>query len=155
MNFLNATSPAEIEAARVLFKEYEAWLGLNLCFQNFEQELAELPGKYAPPDGRLFLVFDDEQMAGCVALRRLSEDTCEMKRLFLRPAFRGRSLGRRMVQQIIEEARRMGYRRLRLDTLPGRMDQAIALYGSFGFTQIEPYYDSPISEALFMELKLQ
>lgn len=155
MRFTQASSADKIDAARELFREYEAWLGLDLCFQNFEKELAELPGAYAPPEGRLLLAFDGEQLAGCVALRKLSDDVCEMKRLFLRPQFHGRGLGRQLADRIIEEARRIGYKRMRLDTLPEQMATAITLYGSIGFKQIEPYYNNPVPGALFMELELR
>src|SRR5436190_7928282 len=128
MNFIQASFSVEIDQARELFREYEAWLNLDLCFQNFEKELAGLPGAYASPSGRLLLVFDDEDLAGCVALRRLSDDVCEMKRLFLRPQFHGRGLGRKVAQQIIDEARAIGYQRMRLDTLSEQMGSAIGLY---------------------------
>jgi GNAT superfamily N-acetyltransferase len=154
MQFTQASLPEEIEAARNLFKEYEAWLGLSLCFQNFEQELAHLPGDYAPPRGRLLLVSEHELLAGCIALRPIDLTTCEMKRLFLRPGFRGKGLGRKMIDYLVHEARTVGYERMRLDTIGGRMDRAIALYRSVGFKEIEPYYDSPVGETIFMELDL-
>jgi GNAT superfamily N-acetyltransferase len=154
VRFIQASQVDEIEQARGLFREYEAWLGLDLCFQNFEKELAELPGAYAPPNGRLLLAFDNDQLAGCVALRKLSDEVCEMKRLFLRPQFHGQGRGRELAERIIEEARRAGYERMRLDTLPQQMGKAIALYRLLGFKEIEPYYTNPVSGALFMELKL-
>ncbi len=149
-----AELPQEIENVRKLFREYEASLGLSLCFQSFEQELAELPGKYALPDGRLLLVFHEESLAGCIALRKIDHDICEMKRLFLRSEFRNKGVGRRAVQHLINEARSIGYKRMRLDTIAGRMDEAIALYRALGFKEIKPYYDSPVNETLFMELVL-
>jgi len=154
MKFIQASSPHEIDQARVLFREYEAWLGLDLCFQNFEKELAELPGAYAPPSGRLLLAFEHGELAGCVALRRLSDDVCEMKRLFLRPQFHGRGLGREIAKRIIEEGRAIGYQKMRLDTLSEQMGSAIALYRGLGFAEIAPYYSNPVSGALFMELEL-
>lgn len=154
MRFTQASSPDEIDQARALFREYEAWLGLDLCFQNFERELTELPGAYAPPAGRLLLAFDNEQLAGCVALRQLSDGVCEMKRLFLRPQFHGNGRGRALAQRIIDEARGAGYERMRLDTLPEQMGKAIALYRSLGFKEIAPYYNNPVTGALFMELDL-
>jgi ribosomal protein S18 acetylase RimI-like enzyme len=128
-----ARHAGDIDEARTLFTEYAAWLGVNLCFQNFEKELAELPGEYVPPSGRLWLAIENDQVAGCVALRKIGEGTGEMKRLFVRPQFRGRGLGRMLTETIIEAARAIGYQRLRLDTLPGKMDQAIAMYRSLGF----------------------
>lgn len=149
-----ATGP-EIEIARSLFQEYAAGLGISLCFQNFDQELANLPGDYAPPSGRLLLVRYGEQLAGCVALRGLDDEVCEMKRLYLRPEFRGKGLGRKTVDAIVAEAKQIGYSRMKLDTLPGRMDDAIALYRLLGFTETEPYYQNPVAGALFMERYLE
>jgi putative acetyltransferase len=154
MKLILATSESDIKEARTLLQEYAAWLGISLCFQNFDRELASLPGEYAPPDGRLLLAFEDDELAGCIALRKIRATTCEMKRLFLRPEFRGRGLGRVLVERIIEEARQIGYTQMCLDTLPGRMDQAIALYKSIGFKEIEPYYNNPVAGATFMELRL-
>ncbi|HEV2903944.1 MAG TPA: GNAT family N-acetyltransferase [Pyrinomonadaceae bacterium] len=154
MRFIQASQVDEIDAARELFREYEAWLGLDLCFQNFEKELAELPGAYAPPNGRLLLAYENDQLAGCVALRKLSDGVCEMKRLFLRPQFHGHGRGREQAEHIIDEARRAGYERMRLDTLPEQMGKAIALYRSLGFKEIEPYYENPVTGAMFMELDL-
>ncbi|HKM75689.1 MAG TPA: GNAT family N-acetyltransferase [Candidatus Bathyarchaeia archaeon] len=125
-----------------------------MCFQDFESELRNLPGEYAPPAGALMLAFEEEQVAGCVALRRIMDDTCEMKRLYIRPVFRRKGLGRRLVIAVIEEARRIGYVRIRLDTLP-TMNEAISLYRSLGFRKIEPYRHNPIEGACFMELRLQ
>ncbi|MDX6713437.1 MAG: hypothetical protein QOH96_4453 [Blastocatellia bacterium] len=154
MKLILAKSESDIKEARTLLEEYAAWLGISLCFQNFDRELAALPGEYAPPDGRLLLAFEDDEVAGCIALRKIRATTCEMKRLFLRPEFRGRGQGRVLVERIIEEARQIGYTQMCLDTLPGRMDQAIALYKSIGFKEIEPYYNNPVAGATFMELRL-
>jgi putative acetyltransferase len=154
MRFIQASSAQEIDEARTLFREYESWIETDLCFQNFENELAELPGKYAPEDGRLLLAYVDDKLAGCVALRRLDGETCEMKRLFLRPEFHGRGLGRKLAEKIIEEARASGYRQMRLDTIPGRMDQAITLYRSHGFREIPAYCNNPVPGAIFMQLSL-
>jgi len=154
MQIIQASSPDEIDQARSLFREYETWLGLDLCFQNFEKELAELPGAYAPPAGRLLLAFEGDQLAGCVALRKLTDDTCEMKRLFLRTGFQGRGLGRQLVDAILTEAREIGYRRMRLDTLSAHMGKAISLYRTLGFKEIAPYYNNPVPGALFMEREL-
>jgi putative acetyltransferase len=152
---IRAQSPEDIEHARTLFREYAAWLEIDLCFQNFEKELAELPGEYAPPNGRLFLASKDTGIAGCVALRKIGEGTCEIKRLFVRPEFRGQGLGRKLAEAMIREAKQLGYERMRLDTLPPKMNDAIALYRSLGFVEIEPYYDNPIQGAKFMELSLK
>ena len=143
-----------IDSARQLFREYSTWLEIDLCFQNFEKELAELPGDYAPPDGRLLLALHDERIAGCVALRKIGEGVCEMKRLFVRPEFRGKGIGRSLIEAIIREAKEIGYERMRLDTLPPKMNDAIVLYRSYGFKEIAPYYNNPVPGAKFMELLL-
>jgi len=144
----------DIETVRMLFREYESWLGMDLCFQGFEQELADLPGKYAEPDGRLFLASEDGAALGCVALRKLENDVCEMKRLYLRPEARGRGLGNILIEKIIEAARSIGYQKLRLDTHPPKMGKAVSLYESHGFRPIPPYYNNPHEDVLFMELEL-
>ena len=154
MKLVQVESDEQVQQARGLFEEYAAWVGFNLCFQNFDKELSELPGDYAPPDGRLLLAVENDQMAGCVALRKIGEGIGEMKRLYVRPEFRGKGLGRTLIETIIEAARDLGYRRLRLDTLPGKMDQAIAMYRSLGFKDIERYYNNPYETAAFMELLL-
>jgi carbonic anhydrase len=154
LRITQASSKSDIEQARELFQEYEAGLGISLCFQNFAEELANLPGEYAPPRGRLLLAHEFDQLMGCVALRPVGPMTCEMKRLFVRPAYRDRGLGRVLVEAIIEEARKLAYTHLRLDTLPGRMERAIELYRSIGFVEIEPYYDTPVDSTKFMELDL-
>jgi putative acetyltransferase len=154
MQIFPAETDDDIRNARTLFEEYAGGLGISLCFQNFDRELANLPGDYAPPDGRLLLAAEEAQLAGCVALRKLEPTVCEMKRLFLRPSHRGRGLGRVLVETIIDEARKLGYTKMRLDTIPGRMDQAIVLYRSIGFVEIAPYYESPVEGAKFMELNL-
>lgn len=154
MNLRQAESDAEIEQARGLFQEYAAWLEVDLCFQNFDRELRGLPGDYAPPSGRLLLASEDQELVGCVALRRLGEDICEMKRLYLRPQFRGRGLGRELAIAIIDAARSIGYKRMRLDTLARQMTQAVAMYRSLGFVEIEPYYENPTEGTLYLELAL-
>jgi len=151
---IQARSAGDITQARELFREYEAWLEVDLCFQSFAKELAELPGKYAPPDGRLLLAMNDGQVAGCAALRKIDHGICEIKRLFLRPQFRGKGLGRQLAEAIIREAKQIGYERMRLDTLPPRMNDAIALYRSLGFKEIGAYYDNPVPGLKFMELDL-
>ena len=154
MRFVQAVSESQIQDARNLFEEYAAGLGISLCFQNFDQELANLPGDYAAPDGRLLLAELEGELAGCVALRKLAETTCEMKRLFVRPGFRGKRLGKTLVQAIIGEAKAIGYQRMRLDTIPGKMDDAISLYRGIGFEEVEPYYNNPTAGTLYMELDL-
>lgn len=154
MRIAQATTDEELKQARALFEEYAAGLGLSLCFQNFDRELESLPGDYAPPSGRLLLAKEDNQLAGCIALRKLGPRVCEMKRLFLRPSHRGHGLGRVLVESIIDEARNLGYTHMRLDTVPGRMDKAIALYRAMGFQEIPSYYENPIEGATFMELDL-
>lgn len=154
MDLIQALSADQIELARELFREYASTLGIDLCFQNFEKELAELPGAYAPPDGRLLLLYEEDKLAGCVALRRIGDRVCEMKRLFLRDRFRGKGLGRALALSIVREAKGIGYARMRLDTLPPTMNDAIALYRSLGFKEIEPYYENPVPGAIFMELEL-
>ena len=154
LRITQATTQNDIQEARQLFKEYETGLGISLCFQNFEQELAGLPGDYAPPRGRLLLAREYDQVMGCIALRPLGPATCEMKRLFVRPEYRDRRLGRVLVEAIIEEARKIGYTHMRLDTIADRMDRAVALYRSLGFVEIPPYRENPVDSATFMELDL-
>jgi putative acetyltransferase len=149
-----AETPEDIESARTLFREYETWLGMSLCFQGFEEELAHLPGKYAPPDGRLYLAFIDEELAGCIALRKLDGSICEMKRLYLRENARGHGLGNQLIEKLIDEARGCGYFKMRLDTYPPKMGKAVKLYESHGFRPIGPYYNNPHDGVLFMELEL-
>ena len=152
-DIIPATSADHIATARQLFKEYEASLGIELTFQGFAQEVAALPGAYAPPGGRLFLATDGVEPAGCAALRPLGGGLCEMKRLYVRPVARGARLGRRLAETVIREAREIGYARMRLDTLPS-MKEAFALYQTLGFREIVPYYDNPIVGTRFMELGL-
>jgi putative acetyltransferase len=149
-----AANEADYTMARNLFREYVDWLGVDLSFQNFEGELAGLPGAYAPPTGRLLIAGDsDQDGAGCVALRLLDGDTCEMKRLYVRAGHRGTGLGRRLVLAVIEEARAMGYRRMRLDTLE-RLTVAQKLYESLGFREIGEYGSHPVPRSKFYELSL-
>ena len=140
---------------RRLFREYEDGLGFSLCFQSFDRELADLPGGYAPPDGRLLLAIgSDGEPAGCGALRRLDAGACEMKRVYLRASARGTGAGRALVTRLLTEAREAGYLTMRLDTVPAKMPAAFALYLSLGFTEIAPYHAHPIEGSTYMELAL-
>ena len=175
-----AASDDDYRAARTLFTEYAAWLGIDLCFQGFTEELATLPGKYAPPMGRLFLAFDSDKsvvnVAGCVAIRPLQLDaktspgattpscaitpsvattsSCELKRLWVRDAFRGLGLGHALTIAAVDAARAIGYRSIKLDTLPLVMPNAGEMYRSFGFVECAPYYHNPIPGSMYMELAL-
>jgi putative acetyltransferase len=142
------------DICRDRFREYEAWLGLDLCFQGFEAELAALPGKYAPPEGRLLLANNGDKLAGCIAMRKLEDGICEMKRLFVRDEFRGEGIGVALIEQLIADAREIGYSKMRLDTFPPKMGKAVKLYESHGFVEIPPYYENPHDGVLFMDLAL-
>ncbi len=154
VRLVGAYGGAELAWARELFLEYARSLDFELCFQGFDAELAALPGDYAPPRGRLFVAVVAGQAAGCVALRPLGGDACEMKRLYVRPAFRGTGLGRRLAEEVIAAARDIGYARMRLDTVPA-MEEAIGLYRALGFYEIEPYRANPVPGAKYMELALR
>src|SRR6267142_646507 len=154
VKIVSAHADEFLPVVRELFLEYANSVPADLCFQNFSQELAELPGKYAPPQGRLLLALAETRTAGCAALRPIADGICEMKRLYVRPGFRGHGLGRRLAGSVIAAARECGYKRMRLDTLAS-MKEAIALYASLGFRPIEAYYHNPDSGAMFMELKLR
>lgn len=154
IKFRQAETEADVAAAREIFREYETWLGLDLCFQGFEEELKNLPGKYTPPRGRLYLASDNDEIAGCIALRQIGEDACEMKRLFVREKFRGRRVGKLLIDRVIADAREIGYSRMRLDTFPPKMGKAVQLYEAYGFRKIPPYYENPNEGVLFMELQL-
>ncbi len=143
----------DLHQIRLLFEEYAASLDFNLGFQNFEEELANLPGDYAPPKGRLLLALWDDQVAGCVGLRKINQQGCEMKRLYVRPQFRRLEIGKILAGEIIEEAKKIGYTWMRLDTVPS-MKEARTLYESLGFKKIPPYRHNPIAGAVFLELEL-
>ena len=153
MKICQAATPEQIALARSLFEEYAAWLGIDLSFQGFATELAGLPGLYVPPSGALLLALAGSEAAGCVALRPLAGGVCEMKRLFVRSEFRGQGLGRRLGERIVAEARAIGYRMMRLDTLPS-MHAAIRLYERLGFVRCAAYYQTPLPDTVFMELQL-
>ena len=154
LQLVPAESAAQIETVRKLLFEY--WEDRNLALHvfNFDQELAGLPGDYASPDGRLLLAWCGAEAAGCVALRKLDPTICEMKRLYLRPKFRGKGRGRFLAESIIAEARKIGYKKMRLDTIQSNMQEAIALYRQLGFTEIAPYRVNPLPGVIFMELAL-
>ncbi|HUU82331.1 MAG TPA: GNAT family N-acetyltransferase [Phycisphaerae bacterium] len=148
-----AQTERDIGIVRELFLRYADSLGFDLSFQNFDTELETFPGDYAPPGGCLLLARDSEEAVGCVGLRPLEAGICEMKRLYVRPECRGRGAGQALARAVIEEARRIGCGRMRLDTVPS-MTAANALYESLGFVDIEPYRHNPLPEARYMELVL-
>jgi putative acetyltransferase len=154
LKILQVENEGMVTEARTLFREYEAWFGMSLCFQDFEREVAELPGKYVPPDGRLYLAYFDDALAGCIAMRKLEDGVCEMKRLFVRDGFRGARIGVQLIERLIDEARLENYERMRLDTFPPKMGKAVSLYESHGFRPIPAYYENPYEDVLFMELDL-
>jgi ribosomal protein S18 acetylase RimI-like enzyme len=149
-----ARTPEDLAQVRRLFRAYAEWLEVDLCFQGFERELAELPGCYAPPAGRLLLARVGGEVVGCVGLRPLEPGVCEMKRLWVEPGFAGRGIGRRLAETIIEAARQIGYSRMRLDTIPERMPAAQHLYAALGFCEIPAYYHNPLAGVVMLELEL-
>jgi putative acetyltransferase len=153
LTFTQVQTPPQVERTRELFREYQRSIGVDLCFQDFDREVGELPGEYTPPEGQLLLGVQSGAIAGCIAMRKIDNGICEMKRLYVRPAFRGSHIGRALAEAIIRKASGIGYERMRLDTLPS-MVQAIALYRSLGFREIAPYRLNPVPGALFMELAL-
>jgi putative acetyltransferase len=157
MDIIYVKSPQEIDEVRRLFREYEASLNVDLCFQQFEFELTNLPGKYAPPSGTLLLAMDGQKAMGCGALRNIDSiqyRTCEMKRLYVRPEARGVGLGKQIARRLIQEAVRLGYSAMVLDTLD-RLEAAIKIYKSLGFVRTEPYYDNPLSGVVYWKLDLR
>lgn len=144
-----------LDEVREMFREYQTTMALDLCFQNFEDELANLPGKYALPEGRLYLALCGGEIAGCVALRKFAGDVCEMKRLYVRDKFRGKKIGQALVEKIISDARGAGYRSMVLDTYRDTMKEAVAMYRKYGFTETAPYYNNPDAGVLFLELDLR
>lgn len=154
LKIIQVETPEQIAAVRELFLEYAQSLNFSLCFQSFDQELAALPGEYAPPSGRLLLAESSGRRAGCVALHRLEDGICEMKRLYVRPEFRGHKIGRRLAEAVIAEARAAGYERMRLDTVAPVMREAVQLYRELGFYEIPAYRPNPVQGTLYMELAL-
>jgi GNAT superfamily N-acetyltransferase len=159
LKIIHAETEKHFSIAREMMLEYAAWLEFELCFQGFDEELRTLPGKYAAPAGRLLLALWKDEPAGMGALRPLEQGgesaACEMKRLYVRPGFRGHSIGRALAEKLIQEARQIGYNIMVLDTVTGKMDAAIALYRELGFEEISPYYKTPVSGTLFMQLALR
>jgi putative acetyltransferase len=173
LRIINAETDEAVAQVSILFREYAASLGVDLSFQDFEHELATLPGDYVPPDGRLFLgtaddarlhvrdgsarsltsLISSEAVAGCIALRKIDREICEMKRLYVRPQFRGHGAGRALTDAVIKAARKIGYRRMRLDTLP-QMAEAQKLYRALGFREIQPYRYNPVVGTRYFELEL-
>lgn len=145
---------SELKAIRIMFREYEAELGANLDFQDFEEELKNPLTKYGPPEGALFLALWNFQPAGCIALRAMEEEgVCEMKRLYVRPSYRKTGTGRALVALLVEKSKEMGYKKMRLDTL-ARLEPAIELYKQFGFREIKPYYENPLPDVVYLEADL-
>lgn len=154
LKIVQAGTAQDLIVVRTLFEEYASSLGISLDFQDFDEELTGLPGDYAPPGGRLLIALWQGRAAGCIALREFGNGVCEMKRLYTRPRFRGLGIGRALCEFVIEEAGRIGYVRMRLDTLPS-MERARAMYASLGFREIDPYRYNPIEGTAFMELILR
>ena len=153
LKIIQAKSEEQLNIIRKLFTEYTNWLGFDLSFQNFEKEFAELPGQYTLPKGRLLLAIYNNKIAGCVGLREFKKGICEMKRMYVKPKYRRKGIGKRLAISVIEEAKKIGYKKMRLDTVPW-MKEAIELYYSLGFKKIKPYRFNPIKGSLFLELIL-
>ncbi len=153
LELIDSPAHPQLPALRSLLFEYQRWTGVDLCFQEFEKEIQELPGAYAPPDGRLYLAWIGSELAGCIALRRLDAKSGEMKRLYLRPAYQGQGLGRQLAECIILEAKQVGYQRIMLDTLPV-MQAAQAMYAKLGFRETQAYVDNPVVGVKYMALEL-
>jgi ribosomal protein S18 acetylase RimI-like enzyme len=151
---IQAGTAEEIAQARELFREYGATPDFGMCFKGFEEEIQSLPGMYVPPEGRLLLAYVDGDAAGCIGLRKMEPGFCEVRRLYVRPRFRGQRLGRMLADAIIAQARQAGYHTARLGTLPV-MKEAIALYQSLGFVPVAPYKDNALTAAIYMELALK
>jgi len=153
LKIIQAKSEDQLNIIRKLFTEYTNWLGFDLSFQNYEEEFAELPGKYKPPKGRLLLALYNSKVVGCGGLREFAKGVCEMKRMYIKPKYRRKGIGRKLAIALIKEAKKIGYKRMRLDTVPW-MKEAIELYYSLGFKKIKPYRYNPIKGSLFLELIL-
>jgi ribosomal protein S18 acetylase RimI-like enzyme len=149
-----ATSPEDIDHIRRLFRAYADWLNVDLCFQGFDEELDGLPGKYASPRGRLLLARAGREVAGCVGVRPLDDGICEMKRLWVEPGFAGHGIGRRLAEAIVGAGRELGYKTMRLDTMPARLKAAGHIYDTLGFLRIPDYYHNPLDGVVMYELEL-
>ena len=143
-----------LDEVRALFTEYQVNIGLDLCFQSFDEELETLPGNYALPFGRLYIATLSNEIAGCIALRPVDKQCCEMKRLYVREQFRGFGIGRTLSEKIIGDAKKIGYKKMVLDTLTS-MQKAVSLYKSLGFMEIEPYYNNPNHDVVFLGLDIR
>lgn len=154
IEILPVNTPELTEETKRLFREYEKWLNVSLCFQGFEEEVNSLPGKYSPPEGRLYIVKYDSKYSGCIALRKIEDGICEMKRLFLKEELRGKGIGNTLVTKIINDAKAIGYKTMRLDTIKEKMPKAVEIYTKHGFVETEQYYHNPNPHTLFLELDL-
>ncbi|MGI9498876.1 MAG: GNAT family N-acetyltransferase [Geminicoccaceae bacterium] len=154
IKLIEAITEEDIDHSRRLFRAYADWLNVDLCFQEFDAELAALPGAYAPPRGRLLLAKAGGEAAGCVGLRPLEDKICEMKRLWVEPGFSGQGIGRRLAEAIVAAGRELGYRTMRLDTMPKRLKAAGHIYASLGFQEIADYYHNPLDGVVMYELRL-
>lgn len=143
----------DLENIKLLFNEYTTMLGVNLTFQGYDEEIKNLPGKYALPYGRLYIAYYNNKAAGCIALRKFENDGCEMKRLFVRPEYRHLKIGKKLVDKIIEDARELKYKYMVLDTL-SNLHEAVSLYRKFGFQEVEAYYENPLDNVLYFKLEL-
>lgn len=143
----------DLENIKLLFNEYTTMLGVNLTFQGYDEEIKNLPGKYALPYGRLYIAYYNNKAAGCIALRKFENDGCEMKRLFVRPEYRHLKIGKKLVDKIIEDARELKYKYMVLDTL-SNLHEAVSLYKKSGFQEVEAYYENPLDNVLYFKLKL-
>lgn len=153
MGYVIKAAYDRLDDVETLIREYHKSLNVDLCFQNFDEEIATLPGKYAQPDGRLYVLYLDDKLAGCVALRRFDASRCEMKRLYVRPQFRGLKLGQILAEKVIEEAKAIGYREMVLDTLR-TLESANAMYHKLGFEETKPYYDNPLPDVVYFKKAL-
>ena len=154
LEIIHAKTEQEVQIAKMLFEEYAEWLGMDLEFQNFQEELDNMPGKYARPSGGLIIAKYDGDIVGCAAVRKLEDGVCEMKRLFVRDQFRGKGIGKALAVRIIEDARKIGYKKMRLDTDGQKMFKAMAIYRTLGFKEIEAYYHNSYDGVVYLELEL-